>query len=68
MTKIIDLSLPLEDGLPALGRLARPVIVHGSVKDIFVGVAPFVVTMLLFIVFITFFPKVVTWLPNLLFN
>ena len=41
---------------------------HGSVKDIFVGVAPFVVTMLLFIVFITFFPKVVTWLPNLLFN
>jgi C4-dicarboxylate transporter, DctM subunit len=41
---------------------------HGSVKDIFVGVSPFVITMLLFIIFITFFPKIVTWLPNLLFN
>ena len=40
----------------------------GSVKDIFVGVTPFVITMLLFIIFITFFPNVVTWLPNLLFN
>jgi kynurenine formamidase len=27
MTRIVDLTLPLEDGLPALGRLARPVIV-----------------------------------------
>ena len=41
---------------------------HGSVKDIFVCVTPFVITMLLFIIFITFFPNVVTWLPNLLFN
>ena len=41
---------------------------HGSVKDIFVGVAPFVMTMILFILFITMFPNIVTWLPNLLFN
>jgi C4-dicarboxylate transporter DctM subunit len=41
---------------------------HGSVKDIFVGVAPFVLTMILFILFITMFPNIVTWLPNLLFN
>jgi kynurenine formamidase len=27
MTKIVDLTLPLEDGLPALGRLARPVVI-----------------------------------------
>ena len=33
MTKIIDLSLPLEDGLPALGRLARPVIVPHTTHE-----------------------------------
>lgn len=33
MSKIIDLSLPLEDGLPALGRLARPVIVPHTTHE-----------------------------------
>ena len=33
MTKIIDLSLPLEDGLPALGRLARPVIIPHTTHE-----------------------------------
>lgn len=33
MTRIIDLTLPLEDGLPALGRLARPVIVPHTTHE-----------------------------------
>lgn len=33
VTKIIDLSLPLEDGMPALGRLARPVIVPHTTHE-----------------------------------
>ena len=33
MTKIIDLSLPLEDGLPALGRLARHVIIPHTTHE-----------------------------------
>lgn len=38
MTRIIDLTLPLEDGIPALGRLTRPVIIphtsHESSKKL----------------------------------
>jgi kynurenine formamidase len=33
MTKIVDLTLPLEDGLPALGRLARPVIIPHTTHE-----------------------------------
>ena len=33
MPKIVDLTLPLEDGLPALGRLARPVVVPHTTHE-----------------------------------
>lgn len=33
MTRIIDLTLPLEDGAPALGRLARPVIIPHTTHE-----------------------------------
>ena len=33
MTKIVDLTLPLEDGLPALGRLARPVVIPHTTHE-----------------------------------
>lgn len=33
MPRIIDLTLPLEDGLPALGRLARPVIIPHTTHE-----------------------------------
>lgn len=33
MSKIIDLTLPLDDGLPALGRLARPVVIPHTTHE-----------------------------------
>ncbi len=37
MTRIVDLTLPLQDGLPAPGRLVRPVVIphttHESSKN-----------------------------------
>lgn len=33
MTRIVDLTLPLEDGLPALGRLGRPVVIPHTTHD-----------------------------------
>lgn len=33
MTRIIDLTLPLTDGLPALGRLARPVVIPHTTHE-----------------------------------
>lgn len=33
MTRIVDLTLPLQDGLPALGRLARPVVIPHTTHE-----------------------------------
>ncbi len=39
-----------------------------SLKDLMWGVTPFIVIMLLFIVVISIFPQIATWLPNLFFQ
>ena len=38
-----------------------------SLKDLMWGVTPFIVIMLLFIVVISIFPQIATWLPNVFF-
>ena len=40
---------------------------HGSVSDLFYGVAPFVLVMLVFVGIIILFPSMVTWLPDKMF-